>query len=172
MAGIAFWDFPCYKYLKIGVGGDYMEKPKLEYPVFSKIMKYALCADLLAFLTLMTASAYSVDTVKKYALLLVLLLSAGCLGLLYYTQELLRKRSFWMSVSAVSMVVCALCSLLVGYPSPNPLDQTNPYTTVETVSTQYTPEGWSSLPEQSEPSEEAANPTGQTPSEPSQAFPE
>ena len=46
----------------------------------------------------------------------------SALGLvyLYFTRELLRPRSLWMSAGLAAVLVCILVSLLVNYPSPNP----------------------------------------------------
>lgn len=127
-----------------------MKLEELKYPLFRKIMKYVLIIDSLAFLTLLTSSSVAERNVKIITALLVLGISGAALALLYFSRELLKKRSFWMTVSAGAIALCAVCSLILRYPSPNPLDQANPYTTVErTESTEFSIEGWITEPEES-----------------------
>ena len=133
-----------------------MNPSKWEYHKFAKLMKYILAIDFLAFLTLLTSSAVAVKNVKHVTAAIILIISAGALVLLYLSRELLNKRSFWMTVSAVMIALCAVCSLILRYPSPNPLDQVNPYTTIEkTVSTEFSVAGW--ITEASEGSESNFN---------------
>lgn len=120
-----------------------MKQGNMQYQKLKKILKYLLAADLLAFLTLMTASAVHVPEVKFFSAISTLLLSGLCLTLLYRSHELMRRRSFWMTVSSGALAACAVFSLVLHFPSPNPLDQPNPYTTTEeTLNPEFTIAGW------------------------------
>lgn len=82
-------------------------------------MLYALVADLGLFLLYMIFAGYGVIWLKVVTAILAALLSIGCLAFLFLTQELLRPRSLWMSVTAASILLCLVASLILNYPSPN-----------------------------------------------------
>ena len=120
-----------------------MKLDNSQYQRLTRFFKYLLSADLLAFLTLMTASAFRVSEVKFLGALLTLILSGFVLVILYRTNELLRNRSLWISISACALIICTLVSLVLRYPSPNPLDLENPYiTTQETHDPEFAITGW------------------------------
>lgn len=120
-----------------------MKTGDAKYQKLKKYLKYLLAADLFAFLVLMFSSASSTAGIKFFAALSTVLLSVLCLAILYQSQELLRNRSFWMTSAASAILLCSLCSLLLRFPSPNPLSQVNPSAnTTESVRNDFTISGW------------------------------
>lgn len=82
-------------------------------------MTYALIADLGIFLLYLIFAAFGIIWLKVITAILVILISLACLGFLYLTRELLKRRSFWMTTAATAMLICLLASLLFNYPRPN-----------------------------------------------------
>ena len=86
------------------------------YRIMERQMTLVLLANLALFI-LYLLCAGSGNVVLKFILgVLSIMVGILCLGFLRLTGELLKKRSFWMSVSAASIVLCTLVSLLLGYP--------------------------------------------------------
>ena len=85
----------------------------------SIMMKILIGDGLIFFLYMFAASrvgAWSV--IKVICAVLAILVSVLCLGWLYLTQELTRRRSLWMVTAAISILACVLVSLCLGYPCP------------------------------------------------------
>ena len=108
---------------------------------------YALVAAAGSFVLFLIASASHMPAAKFFTAISALLLSSLSLIILYHTKELLRNRSLWISIGAFSLLICTVLSLLLGYPSPNPLRQDNPFvTTQETRVPEFTIPGWETVP--------------------------
>lgn len=86
------------------------------YRIMERQMTLVLLANLtLFFLYLLCASAGIVFLKVVFGILSVLI-GVLCVGFLRLSGELLKRRSLWMSVSAASLALCTLVSLLLGYP--------------------------------------------------------
>lgn len=121
---------------------------------------YALAASAGSFVVFLIASASHTPAVKFFTAISVLLLSSLSLIILYHTKELLRGRSLWISIGAFSILVCTVISLLLGYPSPNPLRQENPFAaTQETRIPEFTIPGWETVPASTEGATDTSNST-------------
>ncbi len=107
-----------------------MGNHKNRYREMERIMSLVLAADLFLFILYLIASGCGVVWLKVVLAIVAILLSGLCLLFLYFSKELLRSRSLWMSVSAASIILCILFSLILNFPSPNPYKQ-------KTVSTAY-----------------------------------
>ncbi len=79
-------------------------------------MTRLLVADAAVFLLYLLFAAFNVAFLKWLLAIIAILGSALCLGFLYMTGELLRKRSLWMTVGFASVVVCTLFSLILRFP--------------------------------------------------------
>ena len=90
------------------------------YKEMERYMTYALLADAGLFLLYLIFAACGIIWLKVILAILAIILSGLCLGFLYITKELLRKRSRWMSVAAAAVLVCTLFSLVLNFPRPNP----------------------------------------------------
>ena len=97
-----------------------MADKRNRYKQMEWYMTYALVANLGLFLLYLVFSAFAITWLKVILAILVFLISAACLAYLYLSQELLRRRSLWMSAAAAAVLLCLLVSLLCNYPRPNP----------------------------------------------------
>jgi len=97
--------------------------------------------DLVLFIIYLIAAGNGVIWLKATAAVLTILVSLLCLAFLYLNKEIYRQRSLWMSACALAILVCVLFSLILNFPSPNPLDQENPYVITEDQQELHAPEG-------------------------------
>ena len=81
-------------------------------------MTYAIIADAALFVLYLLFAGLGITWLKAVFAVLVLLMSGLILGYLYLTQELLARRSLWMSAAAAAVAVCLLASLVLNFPSP------------------------------------------------------
>ena len=79
-------------------------------------MTRILIADAAVFLLYLLFAALSVGFLKWLLAIVAILGSGLCLGFLYLSGELLRKRSLWMTVGFASVVICTLFSLILRFP--------------------------------------------------------
>lgn len=96
-----------------------MDNSRKRYRQMEQYMTYALLADLVLFILFLITAGNGIIWLKVILAILTIALSGLCLAYLYLTQELLRQRSFWMSVGAAAILVCLLFSLILNYPSPH-----------------------------------------------------
>ena len=96
-----------------------------KYKEMEFIFTIALIADEVLFVIYLIAAGFSVIWLKILTAVVAILLSAGCLVLLYFSGELLKQRSLWLSVGFAAVLVCLVFSLVLNYPSPNPLKETD-----------------------------------------------
>lgn len=101
--------------------GCIVAKRKNRYKAMDQLMTKVLIADGGIFLLYLLFAGLGVGPGKVLMAILGILLSVLCLGFLYMTNELLRKRSLWMTAAAASIIICILVSLIANFPSPNPL---------------------------------------------------
>lgn len=121
-----------------------MSERSNRYKLMERYMGYALIVAFLAFLTLMMCSGLDIPWLRAVAAIVAILLSLLCLAYLYLTQELFRRRSLWLSACAAAILSCTVISLVLSFPSPNPLKQPNPFIadTTETTETVETFDAW------------------------------
>jgi hypothetical protein len=103
--------------------GCFVAKSKNRYKIIDKYMTYALIADGAIFVLYLLFAGFGVLWGKVLFAILGILVSGLCLGYLYLTQELLRKRSLWMSAGAAAVIICILVSLITNIPSPKTVYQ-------------------------------------------------
>ena len=90
------------------------------YRMLEKYMTYALLGDAGVFVLYLISAGFGIGWLKAFFAVVGIVGSALGLVYLYFTRELLRPRSLWMSAGLAAVLVCILVSLLVNYPSPNP----------------------------------------------------
>lgn len=95
-----------------------MGKNNTRYTQMQQYMTYAILANVGLFVLYLIFAGFGVIWMKAIMAILSILLSLACLGFLYLCQELMRRRSQWMSMSAAALLVCTLVSLILNYPSP------------------------------------------------------
>lgn len=97
-----------------------MNKKNERYLQFEKYMTIALGISLFLFVVFLVASGTGTIWLKATTAIINILLTPMCLAYLYLTQELLRRRSMWMSSIAAAILICTLFSLILQFPSPVP----------------------------------------------------
>ena len=104
------------------------------YQDMERSVTLILLADLLLFIFYLIAAANGVTWLKVILFILTILLSGLCLLFLYYTGEISKQRSLWMTTAFAAITVCIIFSLVLNYPSPGPYaqaDQSSTQTTAE-----------------------------------------
>ena len=84
-------------------------------------MSAVLLADFILFVIFLFAAGFGIIWLKVITAIIAILVSLLCLGFLFLSQELLRRRSLWMTAAAGAMLICILFSLILGYPCPAPV---------------------------------------------------
>lgn len=97
-----------------------MANPNNRYKEMERIITVALVAVAILFIIFLFSSGFGTIWLKILSALIAVAISGGCLWMLYQSQELLKERSLWMSLSAAAIIICIIASLLLNYPSPNP----------------------------------------------------
>lgn len=78
----------------------------------------ALCLNTAIFVAYMVFAGLGMVGLKIVTAVFCYLISGAVLYYLFMTRELLRRRSFWMTVAAVCMILCLTVSLILKFPSP------------------------------------------------------
>lgn len=81
-------------------------------------MTRVLIADAAVFALFFLFSALGLTALKVITAIVAILVSLLCLGYLYMTNELRRKRSLWMVTGAAAVLLCTLVSLILSWPGP------------------------------------------------------
>ena len=95
-----------------------MDRKNKRYQKMESIVTVALCIDAAVFLLYLIFAGVGISGLRVAAAVICILISGLLLAFLYMTRELLRKRSFWMTLAALSIIVCTMFSLLVRFPAP------------------------------------------------------
>ncbi len=85
---------------------------------FEKKMTQVLLADAAVFVLYLIFSATGVIPLKVITAIVAILASLLCLGYLYMSGELRRRRSLWMSAASAAIFLCTVVSLICNFPSP------------------------------------------------------
>lgn len=93
-----------------------MAKRRNRYKEMEQKVTYVLLVGLALFLLFLLFSYLDVTFLKVTLAVLTIVLSCLTLGFLFITHELMRKRSRWMSVGALSLLLCTVVSLVANYP--------------------------------------------------------
>ena len=96
------------------------QKRNLTYAQVQDYMTFALIAAAGMFVLYLVFAGFGIIWLKAVTAVLAILISFGCLAVLFLKKELLRQRSLWMTAAAASVIVCLLFSLVLRFPSPNP----------------------------------------------------
>ena len=90
------------------------------YREMEKMMTKIILADVLVFILYLICAAFSWQVLKVITAIIAIFGSLLCVGWLYLTGEFTRRRSLWMVTAFICIVICVVCSLLLGYPAPAP----------------------------------------------------
>lgn len=97
-----------------------MPQRNSRYAEMRKNMSYMLLADLGMFILYLIAAGNGIIWLKVLSAIIAIFASVLCLGYLYLTQELFKKRSLWMTVAAGAILFCILFSVVLNFPCPAP----------------------------------------------------
>ena len=86
------------------------------YKEMEKIMTSARISDGVLFLLYLICAAASVIWLKVLLAIATILIALAGLAFLYLSQELLRKRSLWLTTGFFSVFLCILVSLILAFP--------------------------------------------------------
>ena len=90
------------------------------YNQMQKMITAVLCGSLLFYIIYLIAAGCGVIWLKALSAIITILSSGLSLGFLYLSQELLRRRSLWISTAFAAILLCTLSSLILNFPSPRP----------------------------------------------------
>jgi FtsH-binding integral membrane protein len=93
-----------------------MAQRRNRYREMERVMTYALLAGLALFILYLVFAGTGVKALKFITGIITILDGGLILGFLYLTQELKKRRSRWIAAGGLSLVVCTLVSLLLGFP--------------------------------------------------------
>ena len=110
-----------------------MPERKNRYAQMERFMTRVLLGDLAVFVLYLISAGFGIIWLKVITAIIAILVSGLSLAYLFLTQELLKKRSLWMSVSSGAILICLLVSLILNFPSPNPYKDANVPTSVTQV---------------------------------------
>ena len=88
------------------------------YKELEDMMTRVLIADVVVFALFLLFAGLGVAAMKVICAIVTIIVSGLCLAFLYLTGELKKRRSLWMVVGFVGILVCLLISLICNYPSP------------------------------------------------------
>ena len=106
---------------------------RMRYKQIEQLLTRILLADTAVFILYLIFAGFGLTFLKVVTVIIALAASGLSLAYLFLTQELLKKRSLWMSVSAGAILICLLVSLILNFPSPNPYKDANVPTSVTQV---------------------------------------
>lgn len=101
-----------------------MNSKRNRYKDMERSITLVLVAELLLFIFYLIAAANGIIWLKVVMFILAILISVLCLLFLYYTGEIGKQRSLWMTTAFAAIAVCLVFSLILNYPSPSPYAQT------------------------------------------------
>ena len=88
------------------------------YKAMEDMMTRVLIADVVVFGLFLLFAGLGVTAMTVICAIVTIIVSGLCLAFLYLTGELKKRRSLWMVVGFVGVLVCLLMSLICNYPSP------------------------------------------------------
>lgn len=90
------------------------------YREMENLMTKIILADALVFILYLVCAGFAWTVLKVITAIIAIFGSLLCVGWLYLTGEFTRRRSLWMVTAFISIVICVVVSLLLGYPGPTP----------------------------------------------------
>ena len=93
-----------------------MAKRNSRYRQFDFIMTRVVLADVFIFLLYLLCAACGIGFLKGLTAFVAIVGSGLCVGYLYLSQEWLKKRSLWMTLSFAAIAILTLTSLLCKVP--------------------------------------------------------
>ena len=91
---------------------------RARYKKMERLITVALCVNAVIFFAYLIFAGIGMTGLKIATTVFSFLISGLILYYLFMTRELLRRRSFWMTVAAACMILCLIVSLVFKFPSP------------------------------------------------------
>lgn len=93
-----------------------MKQRRNRYQQMEWLMTRVLIGSAILFFLYLIFAGAGIIWLKVISSIVLILVCSAVLALMYMTGELLKKRSRWITVSAASILVCLLFSLILNYP--------------------------------------------------------
>ena len=90
------------------------------YREFESLMTKVILGDAVVFVAFLIFARLDLTALKVITAIIAIFGSLLCVGWLYLTGEVSRRRSLWMVTAFICIVICVAVSLLLGYPCPAP----------------------------------------------------
>ena len=90
------------------------------YREMEKNMTRIILGDALVFVLYLLCAGFGWSVRKLITAIFDLFGYVLCVGWLYLTGEMNRRRSLWMVTAVVCIAICGVVSLVLGYPAPAP----------------------------------------------------
>ena len=103
-----------------------MERRRNRYKEMEQYLTYALLGAAGAFALYLLAAGFGIIWLKVTLAIVAVAVSGLSLAHLYMTGELLKIRSRWLTFGFAAIVLLVLVSMILNYPSPDPLKQLIP----------------------------------------------
>ena len=81
-------------------------------------MTRILLVNAVVFVLYLIFSGFGIIPMKVISAIVSILVSLLCLGYLYMSGEMRKRRSLWMLTAAAGLFLCTVVSLICNYPSP------------------------------------------------------
>ena len=96
-----------------------MPQKKNRFRNFERYITICLTIATILFFLFLSAAGSGNIGMKIFLAIIAVADCCYCLWLLYKNRELVRRRSLWMSVWSICLVVCIFASIILDFPSPN-----------------------------------------------------
>ena len=103
-----------------------MERRRNRYKEMERYLTYALLGAAGVFLLYLLAAGFGIIWLKVTLAIVAVAASGLALAHLYMTGELMKIRSRWLTFGFAAIVLLVLVSMILNYPSPDPLKQLMP----------------------------------------------
>jgi len=98
-----------------------MKKSNSRYKQMERYMTIAIILDAFLFLLFLICSWAGITWVRVVTAIFMFLISGLVLTFLTMSNELLKRRSLWITTAAICIIACVVFSLILGYPCPKPV---------------------------------------------------
>lgn len=91
------------------------------YKKDEKLLTQILLGDVAVFALYLLFAGLGITALKVITAIIAIVGSLLCLGFLYMSGEVFKRRSRWLVMGFAAVVICLLVSLVLNYPSPKPI---------------------------------------------------
>ena len=94
---------------------------RMRYKTIEKYLTYTLLADTAVFVLYLIFAGKGLIALKVITAILSIGASSLSLGYLYLIGETTKRRSRWIVMGFICIILCLLVSLILNYPAPAPV---------------------------------------------------